>query len=369
MRGFVLGLLFLLPSVAAAQGPPKGHPWADGKRDPGPGDRERRPGDPSLRGGKGNWYWGVLYENQQYASTLTIQNDCDSRERVTIFVTNLPIEIPTTIIVPPKSQHEVPMTITMPPVPEELKKEGMGLTVEGTLVVWHPWTAKCLPKREQYDVDAYSIPPPPPPRGQPAQKNATAPQCRQVWELGMVPKGLADAIAAAGESLDTTQPKRPELEECTDELRDRAEALRFHLSKEALRAPGEWRWMPKPSEIQQMSLQEIVDFKARADAQLRGQPAPGAAVRPATDPASTSPATPLMATEVVASQDASRPETRTEDEARAGALRDEVGRLVAQDPRLRAPEGAELDARLETLSVRQLEALRDRLRARVKSSR
>lgn len=318
-------------------------------------DQAKAEHDQSLSRSKSfRWPWGELFEQTTYNTKLTITNECRMPEIATLAVSNLPLTVPPSVVVPAKSSIEVALTITTPKLPAPYILPGTKITpemtyleVKGKLTVTHPASGRCFERIEDYTVYGHvHYRPAADPQ---AQKNATKPECEAVWALERRPRGLANAAAAIG-----GEPERSDLQECTDELRELALDLRSQLGRDAIKAPDDWKWLPEPNDIASMSLKDLVDFKARAGAQLRGTAPDGE--RLAEDPAHR------RATDAAADP---MPENPAFDRRRVDDLRADIKRLAAQDPSLRAPKGAAMDAELAPLSLTQLTALRDRLEARV----
>lgn len=342
MRTFVVA--FALLSLAVAQVPPAG-PLADPRRDPGAPQRAAPgSGEPDLRGGTADWWWGELLHGNTYPAKLKITNDCASAETVSIFVTNLPLEAPPSVTVPAKGSEDVTLTITIDQIPEtELPRPRgnayIAETIDGFIVAWHPWTPKCLPRRDKWNAGGFVIAP-----GPPDYQKVGGDDCGDAWELGSLSDSLGKRFAAAESTAATEPPKENDEEKkCTEELRDLAVDLRKGIDAVwSPKEPEKWEWLPSEDDLRKASLGDLLAFKARADAGMRR--APGA---PAAKPKS--------ATVVVDSKAAADG---------VESLRADIRRLALNDPSLNAPAQQDLDGQLEALSLKQLEALRDRLRAR-----
>ena len=247
------------------------HPLKDPAKDPGPNpgqlpeEQRSSDGSPGIMYSDGDWRWGELLYGKTYPTKLTIRNECWSDESVGIFVTNLPyVTLPSSVTVPAKSTLDVPINIVTPPEPnlvltgrEQIPLHGIFGTVEGEIVVWHPWRfdPSCLPNRESYKATGhihYDLTPPPAPPS--PEKTAGAGPCQVWWNTGERP------------------PQVKSEEECTDPLRQLASAYRSRvLQSQVERAPSEWGWLPSVEQIAQMSIEECLGMKAKAQAQLEKQ--------------------------------------------------------------------------------------------------
>lgn len=247
------------------------HPLKDPSTDPGPKPEKDVPeerstdGTPAITFAEGDWPWGELLYGKTYPTEITITNDCWSAETVGIFVSNLPyVTLPSSVTVPAKGKLNVPINIVTPPEPkllltgrEKIPEHGIFGTVEGEIVAWHPWTAdpECMPKRESYKATGhihYDLTPPPPPPA--PEKIAGAGSCQVWWNTGARPATLKED------------------QDCTAEIRDLAATYRLRVLQPLVdRAPSEWGWLPSAEQIAQMSIDECLGMKAKAQAQLEKQ--------------------------------------------------------------------------------------------------
>ena len=247
------------------------HPLKDPATDPGPNPDKDAPddrfsdGSPVIRHTAGNWPWGELLYGRTYPTTLTIRNDCWSDETVGIFVTNLPyISLPASATVPARSSLDVPIDIVTPPPPnliltgrETIPEHGIFGDVQGEVVVWHAWTAEpeCMPNRESYQASGhihYDLTPPATPPS--PEKIAGAGPCQVWWNTGERPPQVKDDA------------------ECVDPIRRLASEYRSRvLQSHVDRAPGAWSWLPAVDETGQMSIEQCLAMKAKAQAQLERQ--------------------------------------------------------------------------------------------------
>ncbi len=244
------------------------HPLKNRGRDPGHAwDRPRRgDGTPPVRQASGEWSWGELFYGKTYHTKIVVKNGCSTPRTATIFVHSLPyLTLPSSVTVPAKSQKEVPGTIVTPPPPhifltghETLPPHGIFVDLEqrhGEVVIWHPWGKNCAPSREAYSVTGhihYDTRKPPDPG---PQRIATASPCQVWWNIGERPAQL------------DYQPK-----DCTDEIRELARGYVTRvLGPSVSRDPAAWSWLPDEGRIQQMSIDELLAMKARADLQMAGK--------------------------------------------------------------------------------------------------
>lgn len=235
---FLLVAGLILPASAQAQLPPQGD-LANARKDPG----ERKgggAGEPSVRAGRGNWWWGELTHGQNYQTTLTVTNDCETAETATIFINGLPLTAPNSVNVPAKSSVDVAMTITIARIPEtELPRpRGAGFiakNIDGNVVIWHPWTRKCLPRRDQYDAGGFVIAPPP---GD--FQKVGGPNCNRVRDLGKLPSTFEERVKAM--RADVLTPEKEE-DKCGELVNDldidlKNEIKRMTAADRTLEAPA-----------------------------------------------------------------------------------------------------------------------------------
>jgi hypothetical protein len=247
------------------------HPLKDPAKDPGPNpgqvpeEQRKSDGTPAIGYADGNWPWGELLYGKTYPTTLTITNKCKTPETVGIFVTGLPyISLPPTATVPAEGELELPINIVTPPKPnilltghETLPEHGIFGEIEGEIVIWHPWrfNPDCLPKRESYKASGHIhfdvTPPPAPPV---PEKIAGAGPCQVWWNTGARPATLKED------------------QDCIAEIRNLAATYRLRVLQPLVdRAPSEWGWLPSAEQIAQMSIEECLGMKAKAQAQLEKQ--------------------------------------------------------------------------------------------------
>ena len=236
------------------------------KRDEDPGEEwdtnTRYDGTPKVLRGNADWPWGELVYGQAYKTKILITNHCASTETVTLTPNNLPyLSVPSTVTIPPKRTVEVDATITTPPEPsvpmvtghETLPPGGIFVDITGdteNLVIWHPWSPPCMPKRETFKVSGHvhfaS------PAGGPSgpQKVAGAGPCEVWWNTGQRPRNAKN--------------------DCTDEIRTLALHYRERVLQHYAGAdPAAWAWLPGGPAIRGMALDELLGLKRRADALTR----------------------------------------------------------------------------------------------------
>lgn len=278
------------PSYTAAEDP--NHPLRQ-EQDPGPewdaaGFSDRRnDASPHVTNLVGDWEWGELYYERSYATRLVVTNDCKSSEVVTISVNNLPyLEIPERVMVPAESEREVEATIVTPPEPtiiltgfEEIPEEGFFVDIaelNGTVVLWHPWNPEgegCMPKRETYSVSGhihFELPS----RGSDGPRQIASPDpCEVWWNTGSRPPNLARGESGLRErGPGASAESAPDPDDCTEKMRVMAVHYRERiLQSYAKEAPDDWAWLPSRSEIDAMSVGELLEMKARADALIQSE--------------------------------------------------------------------------------------------------
>jgi len=246
---------------------------------------------------KGEWPWGERYYEGRFGAPLEIENKCNSPQLVGIFMNGLPyLSMPKLVKVPPgkttvMGQVQLPSEPDCPPFllpgrtgcghvdfgviivaawpPPKLHQPHFD-TIEGTVVVWHPWAPAddCPAVRKTYTVTGHiHFRPTPPDSGGP-QRITETDVCQFYWLIGEPPANLGD-------------------KDCTPEMRELALNFREKILRPyILNAPDEWLWLPSLDSIQQMSIPELLAMKARAEAvagvgpgaelAARGQPLPDA---------------------------------------------------------------------------------------------
>ncbi len=255
------------------------HPLKDPGKDPAAGwaKHRRADGTPQVATGKADWDWGEMYFDGTYATALLITNDCDSDEKVTLFINNLPyLEMKKKVTVPAKSMLTVKGTITTPPEPAPpfvalgqpppawgwVKPPDIPpqpypppppqwhqpnfAKIDGNVVAWHPWTGNCQPKRTVYKAGGHIHFRPP----DPGPSNIAKPDvCEVYWLIG-------------------ERPAQLDLEDsdCTRKIRELAlhflqKILDYHIRN----APDMWSWLPGPGRISEMTIDQLLAMKARAD--------------------------------------------------------------------------------------------------------
>ncbi len=263
------------------------HPLKNPGKDPGAGwARHRRAdGTPRVATGKADWDWGEMYFDGTYATALIITNDCDSDEQVSLFINDLPyLKMQKKVTVPAKSTFIVKGTITTPPEPPPPLIAGTMTPppswgwvpppdippqpfpppppqwhqpnfakVDGNVVAWHPWTGSCQPRRTVYQASGHiHFRPPDPDTDAGPSSIAKADVCEVYWLLG-------------------ERPAQLDLEDrdCTRKIRELAlRFLRKILDYHIRNAPDDWLWLPGSSLISEMSIEELLAMKTRADGLL-----------------------------------------------------------------------------------------------------
>lgn len=212
------------------------HPLKNPKADPGPGweQNKRYDGTPPVASGEGDWPWGEMFYGQTFQTTLKLTNNCEAPQQASIFVTSAYLTFPPVVVVPGEGQAEVVGTITMPPQPDPPIRVGLpgepgwgwvnpvpfdGWTPatpeeaemvanfhqpnfanvdELAVVIWHPWTDLCAPKRVTYHATGHIHFPPPPGDDSGPSTLATSTPCEIWWRTGEVPGQLTLGLSPAG---------------------------------------------------------------------------------------------------------------------------------------------------------------------------
>lgn len=258
----------------------------NGDKDPG-ADWNTRNANPSLvptiSSRVGAWHWGELVYGKTYSTYLTVTNRCDTPETISIFTHNLSyLKFPRKVRVAGGEAKKVPMTITMPPeppppfvppggtppawgwVPPPLVPNAGGAKFhqpnfadiakeKGEVILWHPLRNDCRPERTTYDVTGHIHFGPPDDSGGPSgpEKIASPDVCEVYWLTGEPPAQLDG-------------------EDCTDEMRSLASRWRETVVQPYVDSdPGAWGWLPEASHIEQMSIDDLLEMKRRADTQMR----------------------------------------------------------------------------------------------------
>jgi hypothetical protein len=220
----------------------------------------RADGSPHIKQAAGDWEWGELFYGHTYPAQLTVTNDCETKETVTVTVENLPyLTIPKTIEVNAKSTKIIECTITTPPAPdvfltghESIPEGGIFVDIKDAKVTfWHPWNPPCNPKRVVYNVTGHIhfAPKADDDEGGPSRL-ATTDACTVYWNTGEPPANLD--------------------EDCTEKIRVLALHYREKILQNYAEAdPGSWGWLPSASAIRNMSVSELVAMKNRIDWQIQ----------------------------------------------------------------------------------------------------
>ena len=156
-----------------------------------------------------------------------------------------------TVVVPGVTNFDVTIRTPPPPdlsgviIPPGFDPHGLFEEIAGQLVVFSPADPpRCLPNREEYvpSGHVHLDPNPPPPGG--------GPRCRDWWDREQKPQGLT--------------------RDCTGEIRDLALTFRRTVLQPLVDAsPADWAWLPAPETILRMSIEQLIEMKVRARAQMR----------------------------------------------------------------------------------------------------
>jgi hypothetical protein len=226
--------------------------------------------------GSGDWNMGQVYRDRDYKVKMPISNACRVDQTVTItYPKAFVLEGPATVLVPAKSTVDVDMVLAMtrPPMPIPPWPPGVQFAcynVQDNIKLVHPelqLVTKSSTGTDTYICDAmtrtYSIgmhvhqhgPPDPPEGGGGGGKKKPSPTCSIYWNHN--------------EFYPT--PAQPSPSKCTDDIRSQATDYVGALDVMRRSDPVAWAWVPKPDAIAQMSVPELMQLKARIDAQAGGQ--------------------------------------------------------------------------------------------------
>jgi hypothetical protein len=131
-------------------------------------------------------------------------------------------------------------------------------TIEGSVVVWHPFTPgppHCMANRTKYSVAGHvHFDPSPPPDKRGPEKIAGATPCQVWWNTGQRPA-----------TLDKDQ-------DCTEEIRALAKSYRDRVLQPLVdRDPAAWQWLPGSDAVGTMSIEELLAMKNRAQRLIEGK--------------------------------------------------------------------------------------------------
>jgi hypothetical protein len=230
--------------------------------------------------GSGDWNMGQVYRDRDYKVKMPLTNACKVDQTVTITYPQLiNLTGPKTVDVPAKTTVDVDMVLEMtkPPMPLPPWPPGMKFDcydLKDNIKLVHPElkvVTKTSSGTDTYVCDAmertYSIgmhvhqhgpPQPEPPGGGGGRgnKKKPSPTCQIYWNHN--------------EFYPT--PAQPEPERCKDDIRSQAADF-FGPELDPIRKlnPSAWEWAPKPPEIERLTVAELMQMKARADAQAGGR--------------------------------------------------------------------------------------------------
>lgn len=229
-----------------------------------------------------DWNWGELFYGRSYQTTLTIKNTCPSPELVRIDISGppkgaqsigqsgTPVSIAAMLSIPsaacvgesrrtcrvtaPSGETELELVISTPPAPD-LAAIPAGFTEEtlfdelgGELqLASDSGSVRCIGQVDTYTASGHVHVDPDPAATQEGFKD-DRPTCRDYWETERRPPGLD--------------------EDCTDEIRSLATSYRRDVLEPLVAAsPKDWAWLPSVAQIQEMSIDELLAMKARAEGQ------------------------------------------------------------------------------------------------------
>lgn len=233
-----------------------------------------------------DWRWGELYYGKQYRTSLSIKNVCREPAIVVVFISGprpparestiteqlaKPLSIASMITIPtascgplgsagdsvqcdipaPPGESEFVVVITTPKEPKasDFPEDGEARLeyqdIRGELrIATSRVDLRCLANRDTYTASGHvhiDLSP-----AVPLSENRSP--CRDYWETERRPPGLD--------------------KDCTDEIRILARSYRQTVLEPLVTAsPKDWAWLPSVAQIQQMSIDELLAMKARAEGQ------------------------------------------------------------------------------------------------------
>jgi hypothetical protein len=229
--------------------------------------------------GSGDWNMGQVYRDRDYKVSLPIENACRVDQVVTItYPKAFILTGPSTVAVPAKSKVFVDMVLEMtkPPMPIPPWPPGVQFAcydLKDSITLVHPELQRemksssgtelyvCNKMERTYSIGMHVHqhgppgPPDPPGGGGGGGKKKPSPVCSIYWNHN--------------EFYPTATQPSPS--KCTDDIR--SQAIDYVGSLDAMRRsdPVAWAWLPKPDAIGQMSVPELMQLKAKMDAQAKGQ--------------------------------------------------------------------------------------------------
>lgn len=234
-------------------------------------DSYRKTAEGQNASGKGDWDLGQIFRDHQYDLTYPLTNNCKVKQTVTItYPTSIPIEGPTKVDIPPHSKIDVPMTLKIAAAAVPLPPWPLGFVmtcheIAGDMTLTHPkfereerdsdgWVVDyvCHEMERTHHVTAFlhEHPPSPPPDPGPGGKPKKSHACETLWNHG---EFYADSV--------THEPNQ-----CRSELQQQAvDLLSRQIAPARQSDPGKWEWLPSDSQLRQMSVAQLLDFKARAN--------------------------------------------------------------------------------------------------------
>jgi hypothetical protein len=264
------------------------HPLKNPTKDPGAkweGNQGSNLNNTQVDSGKGDIDWGEKYYEAAFVQPIRVTNRCKTPQPVGIFVNNLPLTLPPVHLAPPGESvvvGNVQLPAAPPPPfrtgapgepgwghvdfgpiifpagmvpPPQIHQPNFG-TVEGTVVLWHPWGPDCNGARITYSVTGHMHfkPPPPPGGGGGPERLATPDVCEVWWNLG-------------------EPPAQYKGEDCTEKFRELARRFNDKVLPPYIHnAPQKWDWLPTVPEVAVMTGPELLNMKAVAEAVLGHNP-------------------------------------------------------------------------------------------------
>lgn len=242
-------------------------------------------GSPPVQRSSADIDWGEKYFDGQFDQPLAITNKCNAPRPVTITIKDLSyLTLPSSVMVGAGERKVIMGKVKLPPEPPPPTRLGLpgepgwGWVdfssllsgqpfpppkvhqpnfgqVNGRVEVWHPWApasagsqGDCFPKLSTYTITGHVHfrPPAPPKEDEGPSQLAKTDVCELYWKLGVPPEQLKD-------------------KDCTREIRALADSfLKRVVPPYVQNAPDDWLWL-SAVDVQSMSIDELLNMKARAD--------------------------------------------------------------------------------------------------------
>ncbi|EAQ96558.2 hypothetical protein [Congregibacter litoralis] len=264
------------------------HPLKNPSVDPGAataGSAE----SPAVSQFRADWNWGERYFSQEFPVVLTISNNCETQQLSRIFVNGPPyLEFEREeVMVQRKSSKNIRGKVKLPgppkpppPQPGGVPSPGFGwvdppnlgpqplgtpppifhqpnwVPIDGEVVVWHPWApdgpdGECLPERTRYTIGGHMHWRPPGDSDEDVDKGpftlARSDPCEVWWNS-------------------YEEPAQRE-GDCTRAMQLLAERFLLKVVPDYWRnAPEEWGWLVRFGGVDDKSVDQLLQMKARASA-------------------------------------------------------------------------------------------------------